>query len=494
MQRLTLFLQQLDFISNEVKLTFQKKNEIRLKTALGGLLCLISMSMVIGVCLYLFINLIQQGTIFVSNSTESSPYVNLSDTSGYPILLRLSNRNSEPFDSPESIYKIALKFWHGGSNNTMDDTLDKKEIEIEVEQCSLEKHFGDYRYLFATLPDLNTFFCPRLRYSNETIFGRYGDIYPYSYYHFTITMCINMPECLPIEAVKNITEGVYLDFRTIDHNIDNYHSQPQTETIKSDRISISSTVYKRVWVFYEQIEYITDKGILFPTETKDFFSQYESIRYDTDNRDISTGINAGIFASMSFLTTGRKSIYNRRYSKIQDFLASIGGITKFIEICAFIFNYCYSYNTYYLKMIKSLSLVHVLEINRKKGEFRTSKSTRLQTNNYIERTKIDLNDSKGKLSQKIYNHHNTFIKMNNHWYRMIPIFFHKKRNNAFRILVEKVKEMLNITTILLKLENNEKFVKTLSNGEKAYDLSLNRNRLKRIDTNFKSTTLMKESD
>lgn len=84
--------------------------------------------------------------------------------------------------------------------------------------------------------------------------------------------------------------------------------------------------------------------------------------------------------------------------------------------------------------------------------------------------------------------------MNNHWYRMIPIFFHKKRNNAFRILVEKVKEMLNITTILLKLENNEKFVKTLSNGEKAYDLSLNRNRLKRIDTNFKSTTLMKESD
>lgn len=489
MQGLTHFFQNLDFISNEVKLTFHKKNEVRLKTALGGLLSLTSIALLIGICLYFLINLIEQGTVFITYSTESTPFVNLSDSYSYPILLRLSDRNSMPFNSPESIYQITLKFWYGGSN-TVDEKLMQKSVDIEVEPCSLDKHFGAFRYLFENMTDLNTFFCPRLRYPNETIYGRYGDVYRFGYYHFSIRMCLNKPECLPSEEVIRLTEGVYLDFRTIDNTVDNYHKQSRAENIKSDRFSLSSTVYKRLWLYFDHVKYITDNGILFPTEKINYFSKYESIRYDTDQRDLSGGVNAGIFTGITFLNSGNTLIYNRRYLKLQDYFASIGGIAKFIEICAIILNYCYSSNTYYWKMINNLSLADVLDINRKRGELRISKSTRFQTNNYIERTKFDLNESKWKLKSQNKSNSHILMKMNSHWYRMIPLFLNKKQNSqVFNQLIQRVKEMLNITTILLKIENNEKALNSIFDGEKSFDLSLNRNRLKRIDHKFKFSTL-----
>lgn len=493
MPNLIHFLQKFDFISNEVKLTFHRKNELRLQTAFGGFLSLISLALLIGICLYFLISFIQQGTVFITSSSESSPYINLTDSYRYPILFRLSNRFSQPFESPESIYKISLKYWYGGSNHTFDEKLDKKVIDIEVEPCSLKKHFGEYQYLFATLSDLNTFFCPRIRYPNETIYGKYGDIYPYSYYHFTIKMCMKKPECLPIEEVKRKTEGVYLDFRTVDNTVDNYHKQPNITVIKSERYTVSSTVYKRLWVYFDNIKYTTDEGILFPMESIRYFSQYESIRFDTDNRNISTGLNAGIFASVSFLTTGERLIYNRRYLKIQDYLASIGGLTKFIEICAGILNYFYSQNTYYLKLIKSLSLVQTLDINRNKNNTRISKLIKMQSNNLIENPKVDLNESKDKLATQ-----NTqilpliVIKMNNPWYRLIPVFCYKKSHiRIFRLLVEKVKEMLNISTILLKIENNKKAINSIFDVEKACEFTDTDNRIKRINHKFKFPILNK---
>jgi hypothetical protein len=111
------------------------------------------------------------------------------------------------------------------------------------------------------------------------------------------------------EKIQLILSNVYLDMKTIDYAIKSYKKDIKELTIKSERFMLSLSVYKRIWMYLNNIQYIT--------KWLNFF-QHDSIRYDVYLRDIEKMTIKGTFLSFTILSTGHIQRYHRKFVKIQD--------------------------------------------------------------------------------------------------------------------------------------------------------------------------------
>jgi hypothetical protein len=154
--------------------------------------------------------------------------------------------------------------------------------------------------------------------------------------------------------MNKLLKATYLDVLTIDYNLDitNSRDKPFKPYVRSDRHSISNTVYKRVWMYMEHIDYIKDTGLLFEKDTMYSFYQVHSFKYDMDLRDIYNGVTIpGTFANLSILNFNIKQSYIATYMKVQEFIAYIWSLSNVIKIFAIIVNYCFSESSYKQKII-----------------------------------------------------------------------------------------------------------------------------------------------
>lgn len=455
-----------DYLSHEVKLTINQK-ETRLKTLCGGMLSILSVVMMSAFCLFFFIKLIQKDNTYVTISSESSYNSSIFDSNNYPFLIRLTDKENKPFSNPDQIFKIYLKYWYGGSNSL--ENVKQKTVDIKMEPCDLNKNFGNYRDKFEDITDLSTFYCAIPRSENETIFGRYGNIYPFGYYHFYVTMCIDSPDCLDFKEIKKITENVYLDFRTVDYTIDNMKEEAKVEIVRTDRHMISSTVYKRIWLYLNSIKYTTDTGLFFNTQSTEYFSQFDSMRYDIDLRDILGGTIPGTFVTLTVLNTGNTMIYDRKYLKLQEYLASIGGIAKFIQIAAFILNYTFSQNTYFVKLINDLQVVYPNKQQKNNSPFRYSNSF---CNNMIDisvEPHIEMNNSEDCINKTQLKKKDVLDDRLYKWYyRLIPMqlrTLNKKERNLLNKCIEAINLKMNIVNMITKIEYSHLFLQRYINEQ-----------------------------
>ena len=99
----------------------------------------------------------------------------------------------------------------------------------------------------------------------------------------------------------SILSNVYLDMRTMDYAIKSYKKNVRELTIKSERFMLSLSVYKRIWMYLNNIQYITDNGYFFTKDEEINFFQHDSIRYDVDLRDIEKMTIKGTFLSFTVL-------------------------------------------------------------------------------------------------------------------------------------------------------------------------------------------------
>jgi hypothetical protein len=111
---------------------------------------------------------------------------------------------------------------------------------------------------------------------------------------------------------------------------------------------ISSTMFKRIWYYLENIIFLTDEGYIFQNNKINRFHRYNSVRFDVDSRDTK---NVYYFGTLTILNTSQSSIYYKSYSKIQDYIAVMGGIIKAFTILGTFLNYFNALNSYYFKVI-----------------------------------------------------------------------------------------------------------------------------------------------
>ena len=341
----------LDLYSTKVHFTINSGSK-RNKTPIGGIITICSSLVIIAITIILLIEFVTGNNSTVQSSSTSTEDLHL-PLYDYPFLLRLSTEKIIPYEEGSRLYTMTLKLKVGGGKNTYQWTDD-----IVMEQCDINQHFGNFSYLFANISDLNTYLCPIIRQTNQSVVGIYGGTHLFQYYHFYITMCINSTlnnnHCVDNKTMNKLLKATYLDVLTIDYNLDitNSRDKPFKPYVRSDRHSISNTVYKRVWMYMENIDYIKDIGLLFEKDTMYSFYQVNSFKYDMDLRDIYNGVTIpGTFANLSILNFNIKHTYIATYMKVQEFIAYIWSLSNVIKIFAIIVNYCFSESSYKQKII-----------------------------------------------------------------------------------------------------------------------------------------------
>ena len=451
------YIKKLDFLSCSAKFTFNESGETKYKTIIGGIISFLSIFGSCGLCIYFLLKFFDRNEASVVHSTQTDIYINNTISHKMPILLRLSDTNSKTFDNPEKIYNITLKVWHGGSNDST--TLLQTYEDVEMEKCDINKHFnGEFKKIINDIDNINTYFCPIQRNYNQTLYGIYGSIYPFSYYSFTIRFCKNSTEnnfCYPLEYSVNLLQESYLDVVIIDYTLDSLnHKNTGKMTFHRERFMISSTMFKRIWYYLENIIFLTDEGYIFQSNKINRFHRYNSVRFDVDSRDTK---NVYYFGTLTILNTSQSSIYYKSYSKIQDYIAVMGGIIKAFTILGTFLNYFNALNSYYFKVITDF----MIDKNNDKIYKKLRNKTNISLIN-LRNQFSDIQNSKYKIfGKQPFN----YIKKTNSAKidfiqkrissKLLPLKLSSKNSKYKKELyklIEELNKRLNIITVLRKLE------------------------------------------
>ncbi len=358
-------IEKIDLIPHKVTLTFNQKGDIGYKTFIGGIISIISIIFSIICGLYFIFRFFLRQDLSVVFSNEINPFINITYSHKLPFLIRLTDTNSLPYENDNKLYYLTASIWYGGTNDTsILNSTKQHSVKFKVGKCDINKHFHDeYKDLFKNWIELNTYYCIEPRNYSQTIYGLYGNLYPFSYYSFTIRHCINTTEnnnsCYSLDEIKEKMNPPYLDVVFIDYTINSLKTKHVKQLIiRKERYEISTTIYKRIWLYFDYIKYIIDNGYIFSIKNTEYFHSYDTIK-----TDFNLNIEANAMATLTVLNSIKHSIYNKQYTKVQDYLAIIGGSIKVITLLSTLLNYYNSQNSYYLKIIKDFIIENKLSEN-----------------------------------------------------------------------------------------------------------------------------------
>ena len=455
MDALFNLIKSLDFFSVKTHLTIGDKGEIRYKNIFGGFLSLLYIIISSSFIVYFLLRLLSQNDISVIYSIESNSLINISYSNELPFMVRLSDYYRHALKT-DKLYNISLKVWYNFLNQTLDDyTIDFFD-DIILEKCDINKHFGKYKKNFQHIKNVDSYYCPRDRLFNQTLFGVYGDNSNFSFYYFYFTKCLKSQDenCYDDEKINSILSHSYLDMVYLDYSVNNLNKKEHKKlNIKSERFLVSSSIYKRIWLSFREVKYITDNGLILTKKKEEQFHQLHSIKFDTDIRDIENSEEPGTFLTLFIGNSGEVSVYNRKNLKFQDYLANICGIVKAMSFIFGLLNYHFSKNSYYIKIIKDFLIENNLENNTKKySNFEFPPSLNNSDLIMIKKTKKTSN-LKYKLDEKEI----IEKKFNLKFFPIKCII--KKKNDIETIerLIKIINNRLNIIDILNKLEIIENY-------------------------------------
>ena len=463
-------IKKIDFLFQEVHFTFNKNGDTGFKTLLGGILSLLTVLLSMIISIYFIIRLLLKKDATVIFSTKQDSNINLLYSYKLPFLFRLSDEYSNPLDYIK-IYEVKVNYWYSISNSINNITI-QHFTNLTYKKCNINEHLNDFKEYFINKKDLESFFCLDPRDENKTLFGVYGDKDSFSYIHFEFFICNNKTmnnKCLSKENIKKILNDAYLDLRYINYNVNSNKKNVKSISIKSERIPISYSSYKRIWINFKTIEFISDNGLIFSKISKEIFHQFSNLRIDTDLRDMDNGIRPGNFLSLTFSLNGEVSIFNKEYSKIQNVLATIGGFIKAITFFFHLLNYYNAKNSYYKKIIKDFLITN--QIKKKEQNILMNKTYNIISNlgnnsNY----RLNFKDSI-QTNNFLYNLENNFKYKDNfknkfkNTFNQFRISSKKINTNKMKWYIEIINNKLNIINILNTLEGYNKLKESFQKKE-----------------------------
>ena len=374
-------IKKVDLYSHQAHLTLNEQGDPGLKTILGGIISLFLIIIISSFGLYFILRLLLRNDASIIYSSIRDNTVNITYSNNLPFMFRISDTFSIPIEK-DGLYNISLLIWFANSSNSEKNDFKQYYDSIYLEKCDINKHFGNYINYFKNMNDINTYFCPPFRLNNQSLSGIYGNNIPFVYYNIYFSKCINNTKfnsCKNDKYIYEILSDAYLDLRYIDYSINNLNQKNVAEIkIRNERFILSISVYKRIWLYIKKITYLTDNGLFYHKYTNETFHQYDSIRIDSDLRDLSLSDINGTFTSITISNSGTVDIYKRNYLKFQDYLATVGGIAKALSIFCYSLNYFNAKNSYYKKIIKDFIIENQVEkrkkINNIKNNFNSTTS------------------------------------------------------------------------------------------------------------------------
>ena len=447
----------LDLFSLKTHLTLNERGDIRYKNIYGGFLSLLYLIISFSFIMFFVYNFFEKKDLNVIYSVEKDNFITIPNSDKFPFMIRLSDYFKNTLNN-ENLYNISFKYL----SQRNEDVNNYISDDIIIEQCDLNKHFGEYKKYFETIQNVNSYYCINQRLLNQSLYRVNGKNANFSYYNFNFTKCIKTENenCYDEKEINKILNNAYLDFIYVDYSIDHYnYKNPSKLLVKSKRLMISSTINKKLNLYFKQVKYITDNGIIFPKETKKSFHQFHSIIFDNfidNNYDKQNN-----FLSLYIANFDEISVYYRKYLKVYDYLSYIIGMIKTLSFIIEILTFHFSKNSYYIKMIKEFLIENQLEKKNSKknltcnfSSLNNSDLNLVKSNNILFSSNLEYKLKEKELIETKFK------------YKCLPITLNFTKGKDLEIierLIKIINNRLNIIGILNKLEIIENFKKENQN-------------------------------
>ena len=349
-----------DYISCQAKLTFNPKGDTRLKTRVGGCITLIAVVLSIPLILYYVLSVVFHEKQHIAFSTHHNPSSTVHSSYKIPFLFRIINSNGNTVNN--NYYHITASFNYKNSTNTSKTQVEQHK-SMQIKRCDKSEHLSMFEYVFEHMSDkeVEEYYCLGLRGSDVSIGGEYKVSDSYGYYQFNLTYDNDNDNSDSSASINDddvvIEDGLTLEIKMLDYTVDNSKKEEMAEGfIHTERFLISSAFLKNIYIHLKQINYIEDIGIVSNRLVKSNFHEIDLIKQDFIPQQHPLH-NKQLLISLTVLSIGNSLTINRSYLKLDEALVFTNGILRFIWGFAYILNYFYSHNYYYIKLLNDFLLV-----------------------------------------------------------------------------------------------------------------------------------------
>jgi hypothetical protein len=379
-------MKQFDYLSHPPKLFFN--GEKRASTTVGGFMTIITV-LVSFIVFGLFIKPFMNNEKFsssINNIYEKYSNYTVNEET-FPLSVFLHRRDLTKYADGSRLYyfKACQEDFTFQNLTTGGTKLTRNQKCKDMVKCTPESFGSNFPYFEASRWSegscLDTSDPDYYRIENPSTNGAYD----FSHLTFYLFQCenstLNNNSCYPQEVINQQLNTFYFHIDSLDHYVDNNdYNQP----VKSSRITVDfpSGLDKHLTanLRYQFLYYSTDNGWLFEQKSK-----FTNLALMKEEYFIEENINNYIFKnelasiSINFNTRGLNVAIDRKYVKLQEVIASIGGILKLLLILTVEISQLYS--NYSI-------LEHLLDLTNKKKQNKIGKRERIE--NISENSKVIL--------------------------------------------------------------------------------------------------------
>ena len=294
------------------------------------------------------------------------------------------------------------------------------QTPIKIIKCN-EYNFNIIPEYFEKLP-LNDLYC--LNDEFYEIEGEYKrEIY--SYIKLNFSRCENSTEnnfsCKPIEVINEHLTGGFIGIFMIDYSlVPRDFKNPFIAYGKNVYNSFSNQFFVDLFLYFKNIEIITDEGYFFNKKKNLNFASYDYLHTNIDHRI------ADHFLSLTLRVSSKREVHEREYIKIQSIFSNIGGMLKILLLFG-------EYSIYFIKMtlyknyiLEFFNLdeseIRLKEVREKYSSIRKHLSTQsriniltlsnISNNNSFNLNNNNINSSNNNINININNINNSNINNN----------------------------------------------------------------------------------
>lgn len=480
-------IKHLDYLGKRPKLMASSDSDTH-KTFIGGILTVIlTLLTLVGLSYFgkeLFLKTLPM-VIYSKSYDEDPPQYNLTQDK-FNFFIGIQDKDFNYY-TDTSIFNITI-YNFNATQTDKDMIYSQNHYRLEI--CNLTRHFPNYIEQFKN-QELDKLFCLHPDDNkNLKLRGTWGHGEHLAIY-IDIGACQNNTHkgivCKPDEEIKEMLSGGYYIINYLDTIFDNKnYSHPEKKVRRDFFTSMSNKYYKEYGIFFKNVDYITDDGFLLEHSDVKRYLQFEVEKELYDFRTTSELI----FRNFIRLSTFR-DIYSRRYNKVQDVLAALGGLMKgLLVITSLLYN---SFNKFDLnlklvnqlyyskplvikqndqKMLKRLLFnpksVKIQNVNKNKNLKLNNSSEIVVNNSSLNLTSVQIpillklfeEKSKLKTTQKI---------------KIILCSYVNKKLNSSKLkiyysLSEYINTKLNVVNLLKFIDEGELLKKVLLTKEESYVL------------------------
>lgn len=213
--------------------------------------------------------------------------------------------------------------------NTSQGAQIKKFEKFELVPCNLSPYYGQYKQLIDNYPNV---LC--LPITEFQIGGSFSET-TIDFLTIELILCKNTTEnnnfCESKEVIDKFFSNKYFEYLITDNQIDISNYNTPIYTVHPPRwYYIEPKVRKNFLLYLDQVKVTTDNGFFFESNFEQFGFKLglESTDFDFETKET--------LYRMVIMSSNIEKNYSRSYMKIQEALASLGGIMNFLIFSGFL--------------------------------------------------------------------------------------------------------------------------------------------------------------